>query len=61
VSPRRRPGFGYIGIIIAMETATALPCRIGAVRLLRARRAGEAAFRTAKAHAIAGLTLGLLT
>ncbi|HHX4060038.1 MAG: DUF2165 family protein [Burkholderia contaminans] len=51
---------GYIGII-SMETLTAVLCWIGGVRLLRARRGGDTAFRAAKAYAIAGLTLGFLT
>lgn len=51
---------GYIGII-SMETLTAMLCWIGGVRLLRARRGGDTAFRAAKAYAIAGLTLGFLT
>ncbi|MBR8310858.1 DUF2165 family protein [Burkholderia cenocepacia] len=51
---------GYIGII-SMETLTAVLCWIGGARLLRARRAGDAGFRAAKGHAVAGLTLGFLT
>nr|WP_057928728.1 DUF2165 domain-containing protein [Burkholderia ambifaria] len=51
---------GYLSII-AMETLTAVLCWIGGIRLLRARRADDAAFRAAKSCAIAGLTLGFLT
>ncbi|KAG8149952.1 DUF2165 family protein [Burkholderia catarinensis] len=51
---------GYIGTI-SMETLTAMLCWIGGIRLLRARRAGDAVFRAATAYAIAGLTPGFLT
>jgi len=51
---------GYI-FIIALETATALLCWIGCIRLLKALKADDAAFRRAKRFAIAGLTLGFLT
>src|SRR5690349_5464267 len=47
-------------LIIAAEAATAAMCWIGAVALLRARRAPGAAFNRAKAWSIAGLTLGFL-
>lgn len=47
--------------IIAMEAATAVLCWVGGYKLLKARRAGDAAFRASKAWAIAGLTLGFLT
>ncbi len=48
-------------LIIAAEAATAVLCWMGAVTLLRQRRAPAAAFNRAKAWAIAGLTLGFLT
>ncbi|GAB2485425.1 DUF2165 family protein [Comamonas humi] len=51
---------GYI-FIIALETATAVLCWIGGVKLLKALRADDATFRRAKRCAIAGLTLGFLT
>ncbi|MBM2766175.1 DUF2165 family protein [Burkholderia anthina] len=51
---------GYVAII-SMETLTAILCWIGGIRLLRARRANDAAFRAAKSCAIAELTLGFLT
>ena len=47
-------------LIIAAEALTAALCWIGAVALLRARRASAAAFNRAKAFAVAGLTLGFL-
>jgi len=51
---------GYM-LIIALETATALCCWIGAFSIWRARRAAGPAFTQAKRMAIAGLTLGFLT
>ncbi|AOE86657.1 DUF2165 family protein [Pseudomonas sp. TCU-HL1] len=51
---------GYIAII-SLEGATAVLCWIGGIRLLRARHAGNRDFHTAKAWAVAGLTLGFLT
>jgi predicted small integral membrane protein len=48
-------------IIIAAEVGTAVLCWIGALALLRQRRAPAAAFNRAKAWSIAGLTLGFLT
>ncbi len=48
-------------IIIAAEALTAALCWIGAVALLRARRAPAAAFNRAKTVAITGLALGFLT
>ena len=50
---------GYI-LIIAAETLTAALCWIGAVAMLRQRKADAAAFNRSKALAIAGLTLGFL-
>jgi predicted small integral membrane protein len=47
-------------LIIAAETVTAVLCWIGAIALLRALRAGAAAFRRAKTFAVLGLTLGFL-
>jgi len=47
-------------LIIAAEAGTAMMCWIGAIALLRARRAPAAAFNRAKAWSIAGLTLGFL-
>ncbi len=51
---------GYIGII-ALESATAVLCWIGGIKLVNARAATPAAFRASKKWAIAGLTLGFLT
>ncbi|QIE26509.1 hypothetical protein SBC1_42150 (plasmid) [Caballeronia sp. SBC1] len=51
---------GYM-LIIALETATAVCCWIGAFNIWRARRASGQAFSHAKQMAIAGLTLGFLT
>jgi predicted small integral membrane protein len=51
---------GYM-LIIALETATAVCCWIGAINIWRARRAAGPAFTQAKRMAIAGLTLGFLT
>jgi predicted small integral membrane protein len=51
---------GYM-LIIALETATAVCCWIGAFNIWRARRATVAAFTRAKRMGIAGLTLGFLT
>jgi len=48
-------------LIIAAEGATAALCWIGAVAMLRRRRAAAGAFNHAKAFAIGGLTLGFLT
>jgi predicted small integral membrane protein len=48
-------------LIIAAEGATAALCWIGAVAMLRRRRAPAAAFNHAKTFAIGGLTLGFLT
>ena len=50
---------GYI-LIIAAETLTAALCWVGAVAMLRQRKADAAAFNRSKALAIAGLTLGFL-
>jgi predicted small integral membrane protein len=47
-------------LIIAAEALTAVLCWIGAVALLRQRRASADAFNRAKTFAIAGLTLGFL-
>jgi predicted small integral membrane protein len=47
-------------LIIAAETLTAVLCWIGAITLLRALRAGAAAFQRAKTFAVLGLTLGFL-
>jgi len=47
-------------LIIAAEALTAALCWIGAVALLRQRRATADAFNRAKTFAIAGLTLGFL-
>lgn len=51
---------GYI-FIIALETATAILCWVGGVRLLRAIKASNLDFRRAKTWAVYGLTLGFLT
>ncbi|VVE85626.1 DUF2165 family protein [Pandoraea sputorum] len=51
---------GYIAIIV-MQTLTAVVCWIGGAKLFRTRHAGEAAFGSARAWAVAGLTLGFLT
>jgi predicted small integral membrane protein len=51
---------GYIAII-ALEVLTATLCWIGGVVLLRARHFGDAAFHSARAWAVSGLTLGFLT
>lgn len=50
---------GYI-LIIAAETLTAALCWVGAIAMLRQRKADAAAFNRSKALAIAGLTLGFL-
>ena len=47
-------------IIIAAEALTAALCWMGAIALLRRRRAPAEAFNRAKAWSIAGLTLGFL-
>src|SRR5712672_15094 len=47
-------------IIIAAEALTAVLCWMGALALLRERRAPAAAFNRAKGWSIAGLTLGFL-
>jgi predicted small integral membrane protein len=47
-------------IIIATEIVIALACWLGALALLRARRAPAKAFNRAKTLALAGLTLGFL-
>jgi len=47
-------------LIIAVEAATAVLCGIGTYRMMRASRAPAAVFNSAKAMAIAGLTLGFL-
>ncbi|MCB8819161.1 DUF2165 family protein [Microvirga rosea] len=47
-------------LIIGAEAATALLCWIGAFRMGSAIRRDAAAFRSSKAFAIAGLTLGFL-
>jgi predicted small integral membrane protein len=47
-------------IIIAAEAGTAALCWMGAIALLRERRARADAFNRAKAWSIAGLTLGFL-
>ncbi|MET3791395.1 putative small integral membrane protein [Aquamicrobium terrae] len=47
-------------LIIAAETATAILCWIGAVRLARRLRADAATFNRSKGVAVAGLTLGFL-
>src|SRR5262245_35998400 len=49
----------YAGII-AVETATAIRCWIGAYALLRRLRADGRSFHRAKTCAVAGLTLGFL-
>jgi predicted small integral membrane protein len=46
--------------IIAVETATAVLCWLGAFALLRAVSADAAAFQRAKRFAVLGLTLGFL-
>ena len=51
---------GYTALI-ALETCTAILCWIGGVRLLGARNACAAAWHSARAWAVAGLTLGFLT
>jgi predicted small integral membrane protein len=51
---------GYI-LIIALETATAVCCWIGAFNMWRARGANPFVFSRSKRWAIAGLTLGFLT
>ncbi|MFM0337345.1 DUF2165 family protein [Paraburkholderia fungorum] len=51
---------GYV-LIIALETATAACCWIGAFKMWCARRADHAVFNRSKRWAIAGLTLGFLT
>lgn len=47
--------------IIALETATAIACWIGGIKLFAARRAPGHEFNRAKGWAVAGLTLGFLT
>lgn len=47
-------------LIIAAEATTAVLCWIGAARMLAALRRDAAAFRDAKAFAVAGLTVGFL-
>ena len=47
-------------LIIAAEALAASLCWMGAITLLRARRAPAAAFNRAKAWSIAGLALGFL-
>jgi predicted small integral membrane protein len=47
-------------LIIAAETAMAVTCWIGAVRLLRRLRADAGTFNRAKTCAVIGLTLGFL-
>jgi predicted small integral membrane protein len=51
---------GYV-LIIALESAVAVCCWVGAFNMWRARRAPGSAFGHAKRWAIAGLTLGFLT
>jgi predicted small integral membrane protein len=51
---------GYV-LIIALETATAASCWIGAFTMWRERHAAGPVFSRAKRWAIAGLTLGFLT
>lgn len=51
---------GYI-VIIVLEVAIALLCWSGAWRLYKGRAAPDQHFHRAKKHAIAGLTLGVLT
>jgi predicted small integral membrane protein len=51
---------GYI-VIIALETATAVCCWIGALRMWRARHVADRAFARSKSWAIAGLMVGYLT
>lgn len=51
---------GYVAII-AMQILTAAVCWIGGVKLLLARHVADATFRSARAWAILGLTLGFLT
>lgn len=48
-------------IIIAAEALTALLCWIGAIQLLRQRRAPAGVFNRSKGFAVTGLTLGFLT
>ena len=51
---------GY-GVIIFLETATAILCWIGVIAMWRALRHDNAAFARAKRWAVGGLTLGYLT
>jgi predicted small integral membrane protein len=47
-------------LIIAIETAIAVLCWLGAYRLLRVIRAEGSAFNRAKTMSVSGLTLGIL-
>jgi predicted small integral membrane protein len=51
---------GYM-LIIALETAVAVCCWVGALRIGQALRAPDAMFHRAKRWGIVGLTLGFLT
>ncbi|KWZ39855.1 hypothetical protein WS72_18470 [Burkholderia savannae] len=51
---------GYMAII-AMQILTAVLCWMGGVKLLRARHVVGVTFRSARAWAVSGLTLGFLT
>lgn len=51
---------GYLALI-ALQSLTAVLCWIGSVRLFRTGHEAEAAFRSARAWAVTGLTLGFLT
>lgn len=48
------------GMIIFLETLTALVCWVGAYRLMRCAGSPAAVFNRAKSTAVAGLTLGFL-
>lgn len=51
---------GYLAIIV-MQTLTAGLCAIGGAKLFRTRHVVDARFRSARAWAVSGLTLGFLT
>lgn len=51
---------GYL-TLIGLQSLTALSCWIGGVRLICTRHVTDATFRSARAWAVIGLTLGFLT